>query len=155
METFYCPSNHITPEELDRTWTYRVSLQYGGYRVTQYVWMIERGEWLKGPIQVNGNDPLDQPKRNFLKKMSDVVNSGIVELVADSTLSELIGSDEYNPDDHDFVTVIGDQNKTSHMGRDLKPSGTNILFVDNHVEWRHFNRMGLRYKKDNSPYFWW
>jgi prepilin-type N-terminal cleavage/methylation domain-containing protein/prepilin-type processing-associated H-X9-DG protein len=154
-ETFYCPSNRIPPSDLERKWTYRASLEYGAYRVTQYVWMIERGTWLKGPIQVNGNDPPRQPKRNFIAKTTEVTNAGSVELVTDSTLSELIGSEEYNPDDHDFQAVIGEQNKTSHIGRNHKPSGGNILFVDNHVEWRHFERMGVRYKKSNSPYFWW
>lgn len=154
-ETFYCPSNVITPDEKERKWNYRVSLEYGGYRVTQYAWLIERGTWLKGPIQVNGNDPINQPKRYFLAKMGDVLNSGSIELVVDSTLSQLVGSDEYNPNDHDFQSVIGDQNKTSHMGRNLKPAGGNILFVDQHVDWRHFDHMALRYKKSNSPYFWW
>jgi len=33
-----------------------------------------------------------------------------------------------------------------------KPDGANILFVDGHLEWRHFSEMDIRV---SPPYHWW
>ncbi|TSA54804.1 MAG: hypothetical protein D4R45_03430, partial [Planctomycetaceae bacterium] len=33
-----------------------------------------------------------------------------------------------------------------------KPVGTNVLFVDGHLEWRPFSDMVVRF---SEPYHWW
>jgi len=38
------------------------------------------------------------------------------------------------------------------MGRGGKPVGTNVLFVDGHLEWRRFDDMVVRF---SAPYHWW
>ena len=79
----------------------------------------------------------------------------LTELVTDATLST--GPDVETAS---FVEVRGGLwdrwqifDRTNHLGRSSRPIGTNILFVDGHLEWRKFDDMIVRYTV--PPYHWW
>ena len=82
------------------------------------------------------------------------------ELITDATLST--GSDIETAS---FLEVRGGLwdrwqifDRTNHVGRGGIPVGTNVLFVDGHLEWRLFRDMVVRYSPEsvaNIPYHWW
>jgi len=142
-ETFYCPSN--AKFNTDEAWEFRIEEEYGPYRVTGYFWMIERGQILKGDFLGRGNKRFI---KNFLAR-----NSSSSELVSDATLCD-------DDDNYTFGSSSGG-NTTNHMSNrrgsdinNLMPAGGNILFLDNHVEWRKYDEMELRFIK-HGPFQWW
>jgi prepilin-type processing-associated H-X9-DG protein len=82
-----------------------------------------------------------------------------VELVADVTAST--GADRL---ESDFTKATGGcwsrwqiYDRTSHLKGGIKPLGSNILFVDGHVQWRKFDEMEHRWfwQANGNPCFWW
>ena len=47
--------------------------------------------------------------------------------------------------------------RTNHLKGGSRPAGTNVLFVDGHVQWRNFNEMQHRWfwQNNGNPCFWW
>lgn len=161
-ETFYCHSNRTrTKEQDERDWNYKADIQYGAYRVTGYFWLIERGQYLKGEIiQGSSQDesiPEDErrlsgPPQRFLRNFKDTRRPpSSTEYVMDSTLSRL-------PDGgFDYITSEGNSSNHIPAGKDF-PSGGNMLFLDQHVEWRHYSDMRMRLGPPvwtRGYYHWW
>ena len=75
-------------------------------------------------------------------------------IVADATLS--YNGSEINRAGNRYTGIQGGWSKlhdTAHMEGKL-PAGGNLLFLDNHAEWRKFQLMHVR--TDGSyPHFWW
>lgn len=74
-------------------------------------------------------------------------------IVADATLS--VGGDEKNRAKNNYTVIKGGWSKphcTSHLNGKM-PDGGNLLFLDQHVEWRKFQQMHVRTTLD--PAFWW
>lgn len=148
-ETFYCPSN--AKMNTDELWEFRgFPIDYSipedrrpeTYRVTGYFWMIERGTTLSGDFLGSGN-------KSFLKKLI-VPNPSRTELVTDATIQDSTTEA--------FTNILDGDNKSNHMGKGGKPAGGQILFVDEHVEWRNFSKMERRYESSlyrTDPYGWW
>lgn len=149
-DTFYCPSN---PERNnDEAWEYAENLRYGAYRVTGYSWLIERGQILKGELEpVNLDDEQYRGKKHFVKDLTEE-HPGRLELITDIVLSEKPSRDA----DFSGVRAMNRTHRASHLqpGNTNKPAGGNILFLDQHIEWRPFTEMHLWWQQRNA-YFWW
>jgi prepilin-type N-terminal cleavage/methylation domain-containing protein len=86
-----------------------------------------------------------------------VVNPPITDRVigADGNISN--GNDEVHRERNDYGRPqddnVGTQHRSPHLQGKL-PAGGNLLMLDQHVEWRPFNKMYVR-TLNGQPSFWW
>ncbi len=166
--TFYCPSIPDKNAEDMRFWRYSESTanfipdittpepqseseRRNNYRVTSYCWMMdtEKGR-NNGPRKVPGI-----PRKWWIRKTTDVRHHSSVELVFDNVIST--GTD---PDNASFMDVHGGlwnkhgiADRTNHVNSSTeKPHGSEIVFLDQHVEWRSFDQMNWWF---TNPVHWW
>ena len=100
-----------------------------------------------------GDPPGGTPPKKWVKTLN-CKQATSTELVIDATLST--GTD---PKTASFVEVRGGSwgmweilDRTNHVTNGDRPAGSNIMFVDGHLEWRHFNEMDFR---RTGPVHWW
>jgi len=160
-ETFYCPSDRLKTPDMACLWQFSQDIPFGSrhgdvaepsinrgnyYRVTSYFWMMDT---------VNGrsNQPEGIPKKTWVKTLN-CKQPAAADLITDATLST--GSD---PTTASFTEVPGGSwgrwqlyDSTNHLIHGDRPVGSNIFFVDGHLEWRQFNEMDIRLW---TPYHWW
>ncbi|HCO95580.1 MAG TPA: hypothetical protein DIU00_16795 [Phycisphaerales bacterium] len=158
--TFYCPADPTKKPEMaifwqysqnpdigtDSDWVVEPKTGRGGlYRVTSYFWMMDT-------IQGRSVEPEGEPEKAWVKTLT-CKQPAATDLVTDATLST--GPDE---DTASFTEVPGGlwsrwqiYDRTNHLAHG-KPVGTNVLFVDGHLEWRPFRDMVVRF---SVPYHWW
>jgi prepilin-type N-terminal cleavage/methylation domain-containing protein len=157
---FYDPA-HTEHNDL-RHWNYATGLPADssletapnptGYRITGYFFSfntsaiygenqttsLNPGPVQKGPIKIN-------PPPTARPVVADVVLSDNKSATATATKFQ---------DIHGTSEIV---HRTSHL-TGKKPSGGNIGFLDNHVEWKRFNDMAVIGEGDNiggKVYFWW
>ena len=159
--TFYCPSDSTKKPEMAILWQFTQDPPIGKdsdtviepttnrgsyYRVTSYFWMMDT---------VNGraDPPEGIPPKKWVKTLM-CKSPAATDLVTDATLST--GSD---PETASFTEVPGGlwgrwqlYDRTNHLIRGSRPAGSNVLFVDGHLEWRRFTEMDVRL---SPPYHWW
>ena len=168
---FYCPSwrqrdNIIfwrygedlpagTPESYPQPEPKDAATRKEMHRIMGYFWFIDT-------VSGRTNPPMspDNKHKEWVKSVSGTHRSaGIVELIADVT-----ASDGPNRLQSDFTKATGGcwarwqvYDRTNHLRRGDRPTGGNVLFVDGHVQWRHFGEMEHRwfYQYDGNPCFWW
>ena len=144
----YCPGGFTTVQDTAFWWDYM-----SGHRVTSYQFIISRDGG-----QTGYPTTLRAPK-GFLVKLTvpytNLYSLATTELVTDCVPSE--GSGTLNDK---FVNVYTSNPaelprgyNASHMGGNL-PAGGNILFMDNHVEWRKFRQMQCWGDWSNSRHMW-
>ena len=159
--TFYCPADPTKKPEMAILWQYSQNPQIGTdsdwvvepqtgrgslYRVTSYFWMMDT---IQGrTVELEGT-----PKKEWVKTLT-CKQPASTELITDATLST--GPDVETAS---FVEVRGGLwdrwqifDRTNHLTHGSKPVGTNVLFVDGHLEWRPFSDMVVRF---SAPYHWW
>lgn len=122
---FYCPSGSL--QDSDTLWN------FSGYCVTGYFWLIPR---------LGRSFPALRGK-NYQTKI-DGDNPTKAEIVLDAVISQ----------SRNFTEIWGgwsEPHRTSHLD-DFKPAGGNILFLDGHASWRHFQEMEIRLE---PPEQWW
>ena len=169
--TFYCPS--YPGRDRIIFWRYGENLPGGtteGYpkpeptddarrkdyhRIIGYFWLID---YLDGrrekPMTPEGGQSKD-----WVRSLIDTkAPPAMVEMIVDSTCST--SGDRQNAD---FTAATGGvmqrwglYDRTNHI-KGTKCTGTNVAFVDGHVEWRHFNDMECRWPFQTyaNPSFWW
>jgi prepilin-type N-terminal cleavage/methylation domain-containing protein/prepilin-type processing-associated H-X9-DG protein len=144
------PESYATPEPQDeQTRKYM-------HRIMGYFWFIDTvGDGRSNP-------PMSSDGRSKEWVRSVVATEGApatVELIADVTASN--GPDRGQAD---FTKATGGcwsrwqvYDRTNHLRGGSRPVGGNILFVDGHVDWRHFDEMQHRWfwQHYGNPCFWW
>lgn len=145
----YCPGGFTTVQDTGFWWDY-----HSGHRVTSYQFILVRDR--KNPTSYPTT--LTGPK-GFLTKIStpytNMFNLSNTEMVTDVVPSQgsgnltdnFIGVFTSNPDE------LPKGYNASHMGKGL-PAGGNILFMDNHAEWRQFRQMQCWGHWSNSRNMW-
>lgn len=137
-DNFYCPSARF--QNADELWDFTPEFRVTGYT---YWWDSVAGV----------------PEQLAHKKMtsSKTNNPSQGVIAADATISvgakQLFGRSIGGQ----FTEVFGgwsQPHRTSHLEGE-KPAGGNILFLDNHVDWRNFKEMKIRTQEGFSPQFWW
>jgi prepilin-type N-terminal cleavage/methylation domain-containing protein/prepilin-type processing-associated H-X9-DG protein len=148
-QALYCPGGFTTVQDDAFWWNYS-----SGHRVTSYQFILVRD--LKNPTSYPTS--LTGPK-GFLTKITvpytNSYNLGNTEMVTDVTPSEGTGnlSDKFIDVYTSNPTELPRGYNASHMGKKL-PAGSNILFMDNHVEWRRFQDMQCWGHWSNSRNMW-
>jgi prepilin-type N-terminal cleavage/methylation domain-containing protein len=136
----YDPANPSHNSDKDYNWS-------PNYRLTGYLWFL---------------DALPQavPPQYAVKSLSALpewaITNGLslvqVPINACAVISQVA------PRTNQFIKII-DQNgngpwNTSHLNNAMAAGG-NLLFLDNHVEWRSFKAMQYRFTAGNSPRWYW
>ena len=126
----YCPVYDI--HDVDGLWNFAPT-----FAATGYFWFIRR---------IDGSYPAMIPPKHY--RSSNRVGRGAeTELASDAVLSQ----------NGDFVTVYGGyplSHATSHLDlTEKRPRGSNVLFMDGHVEWRPFSDMAVR-AMHGDVHFW-
>ncbi len=170
-DMFYCPSNHTHQKYNDLFWeltnrTWDASLQRftddDGYIVSGYSFILDNPGSTRRDIVRYQRDPI-QPE--WLRSTQDS-QPGMREMIADSILAlRRVNGSTYG---YDFANVPGgiyqsDQvyDTTSHLKNEHEPYGGNVVFLDQHGEWRGFEPDidgGLavgRVGGGGVPYFFW
>ena len=163
--TFYCPADPTKKPEMAIFWQYSQNPQIGSdpdwvvepetgrdglYRVTSYFWMMDTVQGR--PVQTEG-----EPTKEWVKLLT-CKQPASTDLITDATLST--GPDVETAS---FVEIRSGGlwarwqifDRTNHLTHGSKPIGSNVLFVDGHLEWRRFDDMIVRFSPPNYPYHWW
>jgi prepilin-type N-terminal cleavage/methylation domain-containing protein/prepilin-type processing-associated H-X9-DG protein len=169
---FYCPSwrqrdNIIfwryfenlpagTPEDYPRPEPTDELTRKFYHRIMGYFWFIDYVNGRANPPMSSENSAPKEWVRNVAATKSAPAS---VELISDVTASD--GPDR---DTSDFTRATGGcwsnwhvYDRSNHLKGGSKPGGGNILFVDGHVQWRHFGDMEHRWfwQSFGNPCFWW
>jgi prepilin-type N-terminal cleavage/methylation domain-containing protein/prepilin-type processing-associated H-X9-DG protein len=169
---FYCPSwrkrdNIIfwrygedlaagTPEDYPVPEPQDVATRKNYHRIMGYYWLIDT-------VQGRTLRPWNPDKRHteWVRSVASTESPpGSVELITDVTASN--GRERSS----DFTQATGGcwsrwqvYDRSNHLRKGSRPAGGNILFVDAHVEWRHFTEMERRWSWQGGDYanpsFWW
>jgi len=144
----YCPGGFTTVQDTSFWWDYT-----SGHRVTSYQFIISRDG-----AQTGYPTTLRAPKGFLLKittPYTNLYNSATTEMVTDVTPSEGAGnlSDKFTGVYTSNPTEIPRGYNASHMAGSV-PAGGNILFMDNHIEWRKFRQMQCWGDWSNSRHMW-
>jgi prepilin-type N-terminal cleavage/methylation domain-containing protein/prepilin-type processing-associated H-X9-DG protein len=126
------------------------------HRIMGYFWFIDTQSGRSNPPMSPAGGAPKEWVRSVTATQSAPAN---VELIADVTAS--------NGPDHetaDFSKATGGcwsrwqvYDRSNHLKAGSRPTGGNILFVDGHVDWRHFKEMEHRWfwQRFSNPCFWW
>ena len=160
-DTFYCPSDPLKKPDMACLWQFSQNLPFTAsadsvpephvdrdryYRVTSYFWMMDT-------VTGRSDQPQGTPEKRWVKDLN-CKQPSLTELLTDATLSdgpdaETASFDEVRGGSWDRYELF---DRTNHLRRGDRPEGGNILFVDGHLEWRHFGEMVVR---RSPPYHWW
>jgi len=169
---FYCPSwrqrdNIIfwrygenfpagTPENLTQPEPQDEGTRRNYHRIMGYFWFIDTADGRSNPPM----SPNNSASKEWVRSIAATKNApASVELITDVTASN--GPDR---EQSDFTRATGGcwtrwqvYDRTNHLKAGSKPTGANILFVDGHVQWRHFKDMQHRWfwQQFGNPCFWW
>ncbi|MBP7050051.1 MAG: DUF1559 domain-containing protein [Phycisphaerae bacterium] len=164
-DTFYCPSDPTKTSDMACFWQYSqnvsVSARIGDvkepatsrntvYRVTGYFWLMDiQNSEGKG----RAAQPLGIPAKTWVKNLL-CKQPGETELIVDALLSSTA-----DPNTATFTDIHGGSwgrwqiaDRTNHLRNGDRPAGSNVVFVDGHLEWRNFGNMAFR---RTSPWQWW
>ena len=159
---FYCPANAQQKRWRDAYWEYSSNYRIIGYAILWKAYWNDNGAI---PIIGYGPDGLQaDPSKKWIDR-TDISQPSETELITDATFSKQINDPRYPKGNFGTIQTSANPaggltaNCSNHIISDLKASGGNIGFVDNHVDWRSFSEMNHRFTvishSDNLPIFWW
>lgn len=150
---FYCPGGYTAIQATSYWWNYS-----SGFRTMPYEWMLSRSGVASSSFgqcnfAVAGNNPFGVPAaggatyRGFVNRLGVTFpGSGVgvsdTEVVADYVISSGKGQlDDQFVGVASTASVLQAKGYTSNHMRGGSPAGSNILFMDAHVDWRQFKNM--------------
>jgi len=166
-KVFYCPSNISTNRDRDGWWNF-TGADSGGFRIFAYTMILEeaRGQAPKrGPFYDIYNNPVKDPSKNFPARI-DCKRPAETEMIGDKVIQNRssmkfdamgIGSGGAGTGTGSIVE------SSSHLKNPDAVHGSNITFVDGHVEWRRFTEIFPRWVwgisatggGGSGPAWWW
>ena len=147
----FCPS--FQKQNNDRYWFFNST-----FRVLGYVFALKGAEGLRPELQQTKLTQSTGVPSNPLNPLSPPITPPLTEsvLVADATLS--LGDNVVNRGANTYVGIVGAFPDLPHDSPHLAgriPAGGNLLFMDNHVQWRRFNNTNFTVRTRGQPSFWW
>jgi prepilin-type N-terminal cleavage/methylation domain-containing protein/prepilin-type processing-associated H-X9-DG protein len=143
---FYCPSNANHQKFNDYFWLFNNQswngnkfLNENGFIVSGYVYLLELAPPAKRP-EIRAYQK-DSEKKVWLKTTLQQ-QPATKEVVVDSIMGNAKAGTKYGWDFRQVPGGIYSQHgvydQSSHLKNDFEPAGSNISFMDGHVEWRKF-----------------
>jgi len=149
---FYCPSASrqvLTENLINRYWQRSKGGSYD-YRVVGYFFLLKRPKGFENIELLK-----DQPTV-FVDRI-DMPKASTNELITDMVL----GQKTSKGTKWDYVMQVTNQpmptnhlSKSKKSSRSVEPAGGHVIFVDQHLEWRPFNKMQERAIGDAGIYMW-
>ncbi len=183
-KTFFCPANKMKRADDARWWQYgwlgagpypnpvplrdesllTVNEQKALYRVLPEIYMFDK-------VDASGNsvlpDILDTgEKACWISKLSKLPSASSTPMILDVIIS--------NGNTWEFFNILGGittlsggtlSDNSNHKSRQMiregarsgpKPDGGNVAYADGHVNWKNFDGMKLRVKRQQgAAWFWW
>jgi prepilin-type N-terminal cleavage/methylation domain-containing protein/prepilin-type processing-associated H-X9-DG protein len=145
-----------TSESFERPEPQDVATRRNYHRILGYFWFIDIVNKGRAHPPMNPGGPEKEWVRSVVKTRAAPAS---VELIADVT-----ASNGPNRSGSDFTKATGGcwsrwqvYDRTNHLKKSTEPMGSNILFVDGHVQWRKFDEMQHRWfwQAYGNPCFWW
>jgi prepilin-type N-terminal cleavage/methylation domain-containing protein len=156
-DLFYCPADY-TKDYPNRN----VCWNFPGYHVTGYLWMMDNAPTSKTAqfvrkvnIVAGGytDDSSNTPVKHWLKTFNERQPAAI-DLITDATLSTTASPPDFCHAHGGLWPPIED--RTNHIRTGCEPEGGNVLYLDEHVQWRPFSEMRWRASgTGNNPWFYW
>ncbi len=147
QDVFYCPSNISQKKARVEYWRFAISPStHSGYRIMGYFYLWAAA-W-----NINGKAAIKGPGNKKWVSSIFTVNPSETEMVIDAVMSDSSGN--FGQIKCGGSPGLGFFDSSSHLKIFKQPYGSNIGFVDGHVEWRPFNQMYDRYGY-TCPRFWW
>jgi prepilin-type N-terminal cleavage/methylation domain-containing protein/prepilin-type processing-associated H-X9-DG protein len=161
-EMFYCPSNEIDQKHTEYFWEFTtkwdgtrfINVTDDSFIISGYNYLLQSARGDRPPIKNNENKT--GPKR-WCKTLNEK-QASIMELCIDAVPGQKRTGAKYG---YTFGEVTGGGiwtqyhlfEKTNHLKTDAEPLGSNVGFLDGHVQWRRFQDMESRYG-DTTEYWW-
>jgi prepilin-type N-terminal cleavage/methylation domain-containing protein len=146
-DIFYCPADHTKDgRNRDVCWQFN-----GQYHVTGYFWMMVH----EPPLNWHPESAPGTPNKDWVKTF-DERQPATKDLVTDATISTTTNPPDFLHVQGGLSTMINLYDRTNHVrtgGKGGKPEGGNVLYLDEHVQWRPFSEMQRR--RSTNPYHYW
>ena len=145
---FYCPSNKNHQQYNDYFWKFNNQSWDGGkftnftstsFIVAGYCYLMDLTPPNKRPDIVRYQT--DTERKVWLKSTLEP-HPSTREVVVDSIMGNAMAGTKYGYNFHDvpggIYSQYGVYDSSSHLKNDYEPAGSNVGFMDSHVEWRKF-----------------
>lgn len=175
-DIYYCPANRIKKADDARFWQYTwiaggadtsklvplrdesvldEAQQKANYRVMPNLWMF-----YKNNTNTPETLPLTGEKAKWIDKIANLKSTGSTIMIMDNVIESSMQPNNFFDIPDGGISAWGLSDNSNHKSRQttpgttyFKPSGANVGYADNHVEWRDFEQMER--KIQTGPYFWW
>ena len=160
----YCPDSVLLTSQNQDFWWFYTGTGSSDHRVTGFQWMISRDGTFGKYSSTAAGTTLIQPKGYFSKNnqvFTNLYSVSTTEMVSDVVVSSGPQTGPTtNPNTQQFLNVVS-TNPTelpqgynaNHMKKGI-PAGGDILFMDDHAEWRRFQDMQMWGQWSNSRNNW-
>ncbi len=141
-DIFYCPNEYYLYKDNGPPDAWNA---FQDYVVTGYIWLFPNAPGMNQSPVIGGTNMVTKITRG----RGDLSVSG-TEMIVDATISVLAatGGRRYT----DIAGAGGSKVRSAHLERSY-PSGGNVCFLDNHVEWRRYPAMTNRIAPRGLPQF--
>ncbi len=147
QKMFYCPSNSVMHPNMDHFWTFQAEVVNdkklsGSFIVSGYCYILDL------PKDVGTRPEIQNDASKSKKWLSSTLTTkqpALRELTVDATLcawdqkSDAFPNGNFGLVQGGTLGQVGLYDRTSHLKTDAEPTGSNIGFLDGHLEWRRFN----------------
>jgi prepilin-type N-terminal cleavage/methylation domain-containing protein len=145
---FYCPNEYyLYNSHFPNAWD---AFQAEGYIVTGYIWLFPNAPGITSDAALSGPNMVTKittPRPGY--------GVSTTEMIVDATISELgVPSWIYvNINANTSGSGGADLVRSAHLNQNNTPSGGNICFLDNHIEWRPYAAMTNKVQPSGLPRF--
>ncbi|EEF60158.1 DUF1559 domain-containing protein [Pedosphaera parvula] len=141
-DSFYCPNEFYLYQDNGPPDAWNA---FPNYVVTGYIWLFPNAPGITASPALSGTNMVTK----ITKGRADLSVSD-TEMIVDATISVLGASGARNYSG--FAGAGGSKVKTAHLEGKL-PTGGNICFLDNHVQWRKYVAMTNKISPRGLPQF--
>jgi prepilin-type N-terminal cleavage/methylation domain-containing protein len=143
-DLFYCPADYTKDgPNRDVCWTFN-----GVFHVTGYFWMMVHDP----PLTLNPLNAPGTPKKYWVKTFNER-QPATVDLVTDATISTTATPPDFCHVHGGLWSMVNLEDRTNHIRPVCEPDGGNVLYLDEHVQWRPFSEMQSRLNM-NPRHYW-
>ena len=141
-DIYYCPNEFYLYKDNGPpdAWS-----AFPDYVVTGYIWLFPNAPGMDQSLIIGGTNMVTK-----ITKGRGPLSVADTEMIVDPTISVLSGTGERRY--VDITGAGGTKVRTAHLDRN-RPSGGNVTFLDNHVEWRRYTAMTNRITPRGLPQF--
>jgi prepilin-type N-terminal cleavage/methylation domain-containing protein len=141
-DIFYCPNEYYLYKANGPPDAWNA---FPDYIVTGYIWLFPNAPSINQNPRLGGTNMVTR-----ITEGRSGLSVAATEMIVDATISVLTatGGRRYA----DIDAAGGSKVRTAHLEKNV-PSGGNVCFLDNHIEWRRYGAMTNRISPPGLPQF--